>query len=431
MRLESLIKPLAGWWDRNLPKMTLVLLTVTLAGMVYVYISTDANERQLRADAAELTAVLADLRDIVRVGVDAETGSRGYILTENKVFLEPFARAYRIWLSDIDELQAKFEKAGDAESAVAVGQIHRLAEKKLLFTNDVVTLTAQGQRDQAIREIKTTYGKLVLDNIRDIVQRLEAEQERKLADTTARANDIQFGVAAILVTFLLLVVALAYFSFVQERRASRVALLDQQATLLRQSKEQADLVAQELNHRVKNLFAVILSLITLSARGSTDVPETVEKIRKRIHALSLAHSVSQGAAGINSVQLNELLAATLAPYRNAGNVVIREGVDISLPVATMTPLGLVIHELATNALKYGALSNSNGSLTIYWEKTGNAQSPEVLIVWREAGCDGSKPQGSNGFGSTMIAASTQQLKGHFAQQWLDDGMEVRLQFPIA
>ena len=429
--MERLWKPLAGWWNRNLPKMTLVLLTITLAGMVYVYISTDATERQLRAQAVELTAVLADLRDIVRVGVDAETGSRGYIITEDKVFLEPYDRAYRIWLSDIDDLQAKFEKAGDAENAVAVGQIHKLAEKKLLFINDVVTLTAQGEREQAVREVKTQYGKLLLDNIRDIVQRLEAGQQRKLAETAARADDIQLGVAAILVSFLLLVVALAYFSFVQERRASRVALLDQQAKLMRQGKEQADLIAQELNHRVKNLFAVILSLVTLSARGSKDVPETVEKIRNRIHALSLAHSVSQGAAGINSVQLKELLAATLAPYRNAGNVVIRDGLDVSLPVAAMTPLGLVIHELATNALKYGALSNSAGLLTIYWEKSGNAQSSEVLIVWREAGCEGSKPKGSNGFGSTMIAASTQQLNGHFEQSWLDDGMEVRLQFPIA
>ena len=429
--MERLSKPLAGWWNRNLPKMTLALLTITLAGMVYVYISAAANERQLRAQAVELTAVLADLRDIIRVGVDAETGSRGYIITEDKVFLEPYDRAYRIWLSDIDDLQAKFEKAGDAENAVAVGQIHKLAEKKLLFINDVVTLTAQGEREQAVREVKTQYGKLLLDNIRDIVQRMEAEQQRKLADTAARADNIQFGVAAILVTFLLLVIALAYFSFVQERRASRVALLDQQALLLRQGKEQADLIAQELNHRVKNLFAIILSLVTLSARGSKNVPETVEKIRNRIHALSLAHSVSQGAAGINSVQLKELLAATLAPYRNAGNVVIRDCLEISLPVAAMTPLGLVVHELATNALKYGALSIPDGSLTIRWEKSGDAESPQVLIIWRETGFIGNKPEGSSGFGSTMIAASTQQLKGHFEQFWLSDGMEVRLQFPVA
>ncbi|MFN3619151.1 sensor histidine kinase [Sphingorhabdus sp.] len=425
------MKPLALWWSRNLPKITLLLLIATFAGTVYVFITTNANERTIRAQSVQITETLSDLREIVRVGVDAETGARGYVLTEDKEFLEPYNQAYRIWLSDIDELQAKFEKAGEEEDAVAVGQIRSLAEKKLQFIDQIVTLTAQGQRDQAIRETETKYGKLLLDNIRDAVNRLEMKQQRKLAETIGRADNIQIGVFAILMTSLLLVVALAYFSFVQERRASRVALLDQQATLLRQGKEQADLVAQELNHRVKNLFAVILSLVTLSARGSKDVPETVERIRNRIHALSLAHSVSQGTGGISSVDLKELLTATLAPYRNAANVIIDDGGSVSLPVGAMTPLGLVVHELATNALKYGALSTADGMLKISWEKCGSAISPEVRITWREFGFYGTKPKDSKGFGSKMISASTQQLKGRVEQRWLDDGMELCLQFPVS
>jgi two-component sensor histidine kinase len=428
--LERPPKPIAIWWSRLLPKLTLVLLMGTFAATVYFYITTNTNERAVRAQAVEITEILGDLRDIIRIGVDAETGSRGYVLTEDKVFLEPYDRAFRIWLSKIDALQNKFEKAGEEEDAIAVGQMRVLAEKKLKFVNEVVTLTAQGQREQAIREIKTKYGKLLLDNIRDVVQRLEAKQQQRLTETVKRADNIQFGIAAILITSLLLVVALAYFSFVQERRASKVALLDQQAMLLRQGKEQADLVAQELNHRVKNLFAVILSLVTLSARGSSDVPEAVEKIRNRVHALSLAHSASQGSSGISSVDLNELLHATLAPYRDAANVVIADGEAINLPVSAMTPLGLVVHELATNALKYGALSIPEGILKISWEKYGSAQSPEVRIVWREFGFQGIKPEGANGFGSKMISASTQQLKGRLEQRWLDDGMELLLQFPV-
>lgn len=418
------------WWSRHLPKITLLVLLATLVGMVYVYITTTANERHVRAQSVEQSEILADLRDIVRMGVDAETGSRGYILTEDSSFLDPYKRAYRVWLTDIDRLEDRLERSGEAEDALAVGRIRVLAIKKLEFINQVVTLTAQGQREQAIAEVKTKYGKQLLDNIRDIVRQLEAKHQRELTQTVQQADDIQFGVTAILVTCLLLVMALAYFSFLQERRASRVALLDQETMLLRQGKEQADLIAQELNHRVKNLFAVILSLVTLSARGSKDVPETVEKIRNRIHALSLAHSVSQGAAGITSVGLKDLLAATLAPYQNAGNVVLREGPHIDLPTAAMTPLGLIVHELATNALKYGALCDADGSVTIYWEKAGNDQSPEILIGWRETGVKAVKPKPGKGFGSTMIAASTQQLKGRLEQDWLDSGLEVRLQFPL-
>ena len=75
--MERLLTPLALWWSRHLPKITLVLLTVTLAATVYVYITTNTNERYIRAQSVELTEILTDLRDIVRVGVDAETGSRG------------------------------------------------------------------------------------------------------------------------------------------------------------------------------------------------------------------------------------------------------------------------------------------------------------------------------------------------------------------
>lgn len=429
--MERLLKAIALWWSRHLPKITLLLLIATLAGTVYIFITTNANERKVRAQSVQITELLGDLSDVIRIGVDVETGARGYILTEDKEFLEPYHRAFSTWLSDIDDLQAKFERAGEEEDAIAVGQIRALAEKKLQFIDQIVTLTAQGQREQAIRETKTKYGKLLLDNIRDAVNRLEVKQQRKLAQTVGRADNIQIGVFVILMTSLLLVIALAYFSFVQEQRASRVALLDQQAMLLRQGKEQADLVAQELNHRVKNLFAVILSLVTLSARGSRDVPEAVEKIRNRIHALSLAHAVSQGTGGISSVDLKELLTATLAPYRNASNVVIDDGGPIGLPVGATTPLGLVVHELATNALKYGALSTPEGMLKIYWEKCGSEQSPEVRIIWREFGFYGTKPKGSNGFGSKMIAASTQQLKGRVEQRWLDDGMELCLQFPVS
>ena len=144
--MERLLTPLALWWSRHLPKITLVLLTVTLAATVYVYITTNTNERHIRAQSEEIAEILTDLRDIFRVGVDAETGSRGYVLTENREFLDPYDQAYRIWLSDIDDLQEKFERAGEEEDALAVGQIRLLAEKKLQFINQVVMLTARGQR---------------------------------------------------------------------------------------------------------------------------------------------------------------------------------------------------------------------------------------------------------------------------------------------
>lgn len=422
---------LLAWWQHHLPKITLVMLSAMIAAMVYLFVQTAATERRARADSVEVIDILADLRDIVRTGVDAETGSRGYILTEDSGFLQPYTQAAKTWLADIQRLEAKFKARGEEDNVLAVQHIGQLAAHKINFMNKVVTMTANGQRDVAIAEIKTKYGKLLLDNIREIVREIELKEQQKLAQSVERADTIEYWIVGILITLLGLVVALAYFSFQQERRASRVALLDQEADLLRQGKEQADLIAQELNHRVKNLFAVILSLITLSARGSTDVASTIEKIRNRIHALSLAHSVSQGTSGIRSVEIRELLDATLAPYRNASNNISCDGPDITLPTATMTPLGLIMHEMATNALKYGALSVPEGSVAVEWSRLDTSDGPMATIKWRERGGPKVTAGGSQGFGSSMIAASAQQLNGQLEQDWHEDGLEVNLRFPLA
>jgi two-component sensor histidine kinase len=421
----------SNWLHRHLPKITLALIVMMIAAMVYLFLQTTVNERRARAEAVAMTEILADLRDVVRTGVDAETGSRGYILTEDGRFLEPYERARKTWMMEIDRLRGRFETSNDEENILAVDRIRDLAEKKLTFMAQTIRLTAQGQREVAIAEVKTQYGKLLLDNIRDTVREMEIKERQKMLRAVERANEIEYWIVAILVGLLTLVVLLAVFSFQQERRGSRAALLDQEAFLLRQGKEQADLIAHELNHRVKNLFAVVLSLITLSARGSKDVPTTIEKIRNRIHALSLAHSVSQGTSGIRSVEINELFNATLAPYRNANNSIACNGPTVTLPTATMTPLGLIVHELATNALKYGALSRAEGSIAVTWDCLERADGKWVYIDWCESGGPTLEAEAKQGFGSSMITASAQQLNGTLEQHWHPGGLEVKLGFPLA
>ena len=428
--MDGFSNAVTQWWHRHLPKMTLVMLMLLIVATVFIFIRTTATEREARAEATAVIDILSELRDVVRTGVDAETGSRGYLLTEDATFLEPYDRARKIWLRDIDRLKVKFELVDEPESVLATQRIHALAVKKLDFMDNIVTLTKKGQRDVAIAETKTKYGKLLLDNIRDIVRELEMKERQKLVQTVDRADTTEYGITATLIGLMLLIVGLAYFSFRQERRASRVALLDQEALLLRQGKEQADLIAQELNHRVKNLFAVILSLITLSARGGTDVPSTVKKIGDRIHALSLAHSVSQGTSGINSVDIKELLSATLAPYRDTQNPISYDGPHINLPTAAITPLGLIVHELATNALKYGALSVPEGSVAVQWEQRNDAQGSHIDLRWTEQGGPVPNADAAQGFGSSMIEGSAQQLGGHVEHHWHAQGLEVTLHFPL-
>ena len=103
------------------------------------------------------------------------------------------------------------------------------------------------------------------------------------------------------------------------------------------------LMIDELNHRVKNLFSVVLSIVTLSGRKPSPTPEVVEDIRARIHALSLAHSTSQGAGEHSRASLRPIVARTMEPYvgeaeAGSGERVRIDGPDIDLPVRMVTPM---------------------------------------------------------------------------------------------
>lgn len=209
-------------------------------------------------------------------------------------------------------------------------------------------------------------------------------------------------------------------------------------TELLQALERSRLLARELDHRVKNLFAVILSLVTLSGRGETDVTRALTKVRDRIHALSLAHSITQGHDDLDTVALRNILMATLEPYEMRETRILFDGPEIDLPHHAVTPIGLITHELATNAAKYGALSVARGHLALTWRTEADADGLRVRLSWRERGgpavscpeSDTDELPGGTGFGSLMIRQSVRQLGGRADYDWSVDGVCVDVVFPL-
>ena len=305
-------------------------------------------------------------------------------------------------------------------------RLRREAATKLEELKRTIALSRAGQHELAVEIVKKDGGKILMDRIRVTISGLVERRMDALANVEPQLEQIRL-VRAVSVAFLIAaIMALGYFSIVQSRSAERAAFLDREAVLLREGKEQADLIAQELNHRVKNLFAVILSLVGLSARGGTDVPTTVEKIRNRIFALSTAHSISQGKSDIQRFELKELLVTILAPYNHSDTLISIEGPDAELSSEAITPLGLIFHEVATNALKYGALSAPGGSVDVQW----TVESQQLELVWAERGGPAAKPGKSDGFGSTLIAATAEQLGGTIENIWADQGLTMILRFPV-
>jgi len=195
----------------------------------------------------------------------------------------------------------------------------------------------------------------------------------------------------------------------------------------KQAEEGNELLAGEMSHRVKNLLSIASGLTHLTARSSTSVEDMAGQLTRRLTDLGRAHDLvrplpgEQGKAAL----LGDLLSVLLAPYEEtaafAGRIrvaVTRMGVG----ERTATTLAMVIHELATNSVKYGALSCATGILDV----SSRAEGSDVCIIWAETG--GPPISGHpelKGFGSKLVTQSVaRQLGGTLEYDWQESGLVV-------
>jgi two-component sensor histidine kinase len=202
----------------------------------------------------------------------------------------------------------------------------------------------------------------------------------------------------------------------------------------KKAEEAREMLASEMNHRVKNIFAITSALTTISSCSTTTKDEMVKDLRQRIVSLSKAHDMVRPdfSQQQKAAPLGDLLATLLEPYSNIQSNTDR--VHISTPKVLVgeksaTALALVVHELATNSIKYGALSNAKGTLEIEC----GARDGEVEIVWTEnGGPPSSKPSGRSGFGTKLVVSSlSDQLGGTISASWPPTGAIITLKMSEA
>ncbi|MBB2200542.1 PAS domain S-box protein [Gluconacetobacter tumulisoli] len=196
-----------------------------------------------------------------------------------------------------------------------------------------------------------------------------------------------------------------------------------------------DLLLHEMNHRVKNLFALVNGLVSLSARSARDVDDLAIALSQRIMALSRAHELtmpdlSHALPAPSQTSLHALLLAIVAPLDNdEGSRIAISGPDIALPGGVLTSLALLLHEFTTNAAKYGALSCPDGRLDVAIARTGDMME----LTWTETGGPPVTPPAPEvGFGSRLERATVQgALQGQVHREWLPAGVVITLCIPLA
>lgn len=198
--------------------------------------------------------------------------------------------------------------------------------------------------------------------------------------------------------------------------------------------ESRDLLASELSHRIKNIFAVVSGLIALRSRGRPEVKDFAEELNAAVRSLGTAHDYVRPGDRRDSDCLQGLLRDLLAPYDSgrASRVSIT-GDDVEIGARAATPLALIFHELATNAAKYGGLSCAEGRIDIaIVAPVGDAE--EIRVSWRETSSDCERADvGENeGFGSRLLRMAVEgQLGGRFSRAYGERGLEVEIVVPAA
>jgi PAS domain S-box-containing protein len=207
-------------------------------------------------------------------------------------------------------------------------------------------------------------------------------------------------------------------------RVVRVSGVTVDITERRESEVRQALLAREVDHRAKNALAIVQSIVRLTRADS--MPAYVMAVEGRITALSRAHTLLSHSRW-QGADLSALVDEELAPYRgDAGEKIKTAGPEVSLQPVSAQTLTLALHELATNAAKYGALSSMSGRLGVNWEL-----KPTTLeLHWTEAGGPPTKAPKQSGFGTRIIVASIEgQLGGKATFDWREDGLHCVLAIP--
>ncbi|MEH3119760.1 MAG: PAS domain-containing protein [Methylorubrum populi] len=198
------------------------------------------------------------------------------------------------------------------------------------------------------------------------------------------------------------------------------------------SEERRSLLIRELHHRVKNTLATVQAIVGSTARTATSIDSFHEAFVGRIKSLAHTHSVLTEATW-QTASLRDLLASELMPYAESETEaspdlrIVLDGPPVDLPSDIAVPIGMAIHELTTNAAKYGALSTGRGRVAITW----SVEAGVLHLDWRESGGPRVEPPTRQGFGSRLLQrVLTAQVQAQITTDYAPEGFHLTLAAPL-
>jgi len=201
-------------------------------------------------------------------------------------------------------------------------------------------------------------------------------------------------------------------------------------TVRKRAEAREKLLIAELNHRVKNVLARVDMVAVSSRSGSSSIDEFTRSLKWRIQSMAAAHDLLS-QQGWNGVGLEALVHNQLAPYAAAANIAVC-GPELTLTPAAIQAMGMVLHELVTNAIKHGALSVPTGRVTVSWDLNSTAHATNLVLAWREFGGPAVAGEVKSGYGTRLIRGLVpHELGGTVDLEFAAEGVSCRIEFPLS
>jgi two-component sensor histidine kinase len=219
---------------------------------------------------------------------------------------------------------------------------------------------------------------------------------------------------------------------VEEGERLSIVGVSQDITESKLAEERQAILLHELNHRVKNTLATVQSVATMTRRSAQQGdPAAWDALLGRIHGLAKTHDLLTESQWQGAL-LTDMLNNELEPYQDSMRQRIRlRGPKVSLQPSAVLALGLAIHELATNATKYGSLSTPDGKVNVMWAVTPTLNPPMLIVEWMESGGPRVTPPAHQGFGTKLIQRGlAQQLGGEIKLDFRQEGIRCVVTFPL-
>jgi PAS domain S-box-containing protein len=212
--------------------------------------------------------------------------------------------------------------------------------------------------------------------------------------------------------------------------AQRVIGVVLDITDIKEAEQRQRLLFDELNHRVKNTLAIVQALALQTMQTKPQPDEFADAFSHRLGSLARAHSLLTEDSW-RGASLQDIVTTALSAFIDEGRSIEIGGDAVTVPAGATVTLSLMLHELATNAAKYGALSVAGGRLAVRWTAVEARSGIMVDLRWQEDGGPPTSPPTRRSFGSRLLASSAKQLGGELELDYAAPGLRCSLRFPVA